>query len=889
MNVFSAHTNRMLMLATAGLLTLWLMFSWATPAANGAGDITLTPFADGLDQPVFVTHANDNSGRLFVVEKGGTIRIVQNGTVLPTPFLDITDRVGNHGEAGLLSVAFPPNYASAGYFFVYYNHADQNLVPPPAGEENEGYDTVVARFRVTGDPNRADPASESRILLRNQPWENHNGGLVAFGPDGYLYIGLGDGGSGGDPLNSGQRRNTLLGKLLRIQVGATGGYTIPSDNPFANTPNVAPEIWDLGLRNPWRWSFDRTTGDLLIGDVGQGNYEEIDIHPAGQPGGLNFGWRCREGLHPYNNDPPCPGPLTDPIVEYDHGVGWSVTGGYVYRGAAYPQLRGRYFYADFGSGRLWSIHQTANGWTTPTMELDTNYAIASFGEDQAGELYVVEFGSGVIYRLTATAPPAPILAGTKNPNPTTASPGQLVLYTVQLTNAGAPIASVRLTDVLPAGLTYVPGSFTASTGTTDAAAAPQLRWQGALATGGAATLAYEAIVAPNTQGVLRNTANVSGGDAPRSSLTSAITVTPAVSGGDPDFFLPGSQPHSLVDAIADPGVCQGCHTEPIYGAWRGSLMSQAGRDPLLWAALAVANADEPNAGEYCLRCHTPRGWFAGHSHPADGAALQDDEIAAGVACETCHRLVDPAPVVPATDVAAARDVVLRAAISPTLPADHVGSAMLILDPLDNRRGPFTINPAPPHPRATWQTGFLGQGGNPVVEARVCGSCHNVDNPALSWDPGRNQYWPNEPDTPAPSFAAGDLFPVERTYDEWLHSAYATAQGVYAPQFAGSKPDGIVRTCQDCHMPRTTGMAAIGDVNRDCQTNGCLPAHTLMGGNTWTPQLLKEPRWRLNAAGDGKELDAATIGGAFAVAESRHHHRHPCYERDAKDRHRAGAQ
>ncbi len=193
--------------------------------------------------------------------------------------------------------------------------------------------------------------------------------------------------------------------------------------------------------------------------------------------------------------------------------------------------------------------------------------------------------------------------------------------------------------------------------------------------------------------------------------------------------------------------------------------------------------------------------------------------------------------------------------------------MLILDPVDNRRGPFDIDPAPPHPRATWQTGLLGQNQAPVTEARVCGSCHNVDNPTLSWDPQRGQYWPNEPNQTAPSFAKGDLFPIERTYDEWLHSAYATSTGVYAPQFAGAKADGIVRTCQDCHMPRTIGPAAYGDVTRDCKTNGCLPEHTLIGGNTWVPQLLKDSRWRLNAAADSTELDRTTELAREMIANS----------------------
>ena len=395
-----SRSSRWVSLACAFLAVASVFASWLpVRAANG---LELVKVVDGLVTPVYVTDAGDGSGRLFVVEKGGTVRIVKNGQLVATPFLDIRDRVADDGEAGLLSIAFPPNYAAAGYFFVYYNHK-QDLAAPEAVDQghNAGHDTVVARFRVTGNPDLADVGSEERILVRNQPYVNHNGGLVQFGPDGNLYIGLGDGGDGGDPQNQAQNKGTILGKILRVSVGATGTYTVPNDNPFRNTAGAKPEIWQYGLRNPWRYSFDRANGDLLIGDVGQNKFEEIDYAAAGQ-GGLNFGWRCREANSVYNESPPCTGTLTDPVAAYGRGVGQSVTGGYVYRGQDYPTLRGLYFYADFVSGRIWSLSPNGVRWNAPVEELDTGYNIASFGEDAAGELYVVDFG-GAIYRLTSTA------------------------------------------------------------------------------------------------------------------------------------------------------------------------------------------------------------------------------------------------------------------------------------------------------------------------------------------------------------------------------------------------------------------------------------------------------------------------------------------------------
>lgn len=323
-----------------------------------------------------------------------------------------------------------------------------------------------------------------------------------------------------------------------------------------------------------------------------------------------------------------------------------------------------------------------------------------------------------------------------------------------------------------------------------------------------------------------------------------------------DFLLPGTQPHTLIDEIPSPESCRTCHSQPIYGAWRGSMMSQAGRDPIFWAALHVANNDAANAGEFCLRCHVPKGWLEGRSDPADGSAFTPLDIGAGVACEVCHRMVDPVPG--ANDQTTQIDIAIRSALTVTLPADFVTSAMMIVDPQDNRRGPFALPDFGFH--TAYQSRFQGQSVDAVAHSRLCGTCHNVDNPALSWvekPPGGGpaQYWPNELDTPAPSYERGDMFPIERTFDEWFNSQYAKG-GVVAPQFAGAKPNGLVESCQDCHMPRQTGQAAIPSLNpvfRDCVTTGCLPAHVLVGGNTWAPQLLQDPRWRLHNGADAPYL------------------------------------
>lgn len=392
------------------LATATLLGASRAGEAQATDAVVLQEVAAGFNQPVYLTHAGDGSGRLFVVEKAGRVKIIEAGSVREEPFLDITDRVSSNGEAGLLSIAFPPEYADTGYFLVYYNHRDKNLVQPEAGDQgiNDGFDTVVARFRVTADPNLADPGSEERILLRNQPYTNHNGGLIVFGPDGALYIGLGDGGSSGDPLGAGQDLSTWLGKILRIQVGPTGTYHLPPDNPFVGQEDAQPEIWDWGLRNPWRFSFDRQSGDLWIGDVGQNQQEEIHLHPAGEPGGLNFGWNCYEGELPYRLTERCTASYQPPVLVYPREEGRSVTGGYVYRGSRFPSLSGRYFFADYVQGRLWSIQRSGDsGWTPKRLELDSTEGIVSLGEDEAGELYLLGFGSGTVYQIVDADPPSP--------------------------------------------------------------------------------------------------------------------------------------------------------------------------------------------------------------------------------------------------------------------------------------------------------------------------------------------------------------------------------------------------------------------------------------------------------------------------------------------------
>jgi glucose/arabinose dehydrogenase len=347
----------------------------------------VTPVYDGFSAPTHITHAGDGSGRFFVVEQEGTIRVIDDGVVQETPFLDITERVDAGGERGLLSVAFPPGYADKGYFYVDYTDLNG--------------DTKISRFRVSDNPNIADPTSEQVILGIAQPYPNHNGGQLAFGPDGYLYIGMGDGGSGGDPENRAQNLGVLLGKILRIDVeSGADPYAIPPDNPFVGNANARDEIWAYGLRNPWRFAFDAATGDLYIADVGQERVEEIDFQPASSNGGENYGWNIMEGDECYEAETCDTSGLTMPIHTYLRiGGNCSVTGGDVYRGDAYPTMQGVYIYADYCSGTFWGLQRGANGWENVELYRG-NLSITSFGNDEAGNLYAVDQFNGAVYLIS---------------------------------------------------------------------------------------------------------------------------------------------------------------------------------------------------------------------------------------------------------------------------------------------------------------------------------------------------------------------------------------------------------------------------------------------------------------------------------------------------------
>ena len=354
------------------------------PSAT-APKLELQKTVSGLKNPVYVTHAGDNSGRLFVVEQPGRILVYQNEKLLATPFLDIESKVSFGGERGLLSVAFHPKFASNGRFFINYTRNENGLK------------TFISEFHVSKEnPNIADP-TETVLLTIDQPFPNHNGGLNKFGPDGYLYIGMGDGGSAGDPQDNGQSLDTLLGKLLRIDVDSRAPYAVPADNPFVTNPKALPEIWAYGLRNPWRFSFDQCTGRLFLGDVGQNKYEEVDLIEKGK----NYGWRMMEGFHCFNPPQGCTQVgLELPIAEYDHSSGCSITGGYVYRGKQYPSLVGRYFFGDYCGGQMWALSPDENGLWKMTLLSSAGFSISSFGKDAEGELYVVDY-AGSIYHLTA--------------------------------------------------------------------------------------------------------------------------------------------------------------------------------------------------------------------------------------------------------------------------------------------------------------------------------------------------------------------------------------------------------------------------------------------------------------------------------------------------------
>ncbi len=488
-------------------------------------EISLKLIANGLSQLAQITHADDESGRLFVVERTGAIYVITTGLML-TPFLDLQSIVesASNWERGLFSVAFDPDYKTNGTFYVDYTASITGHVG----------DIVVARYQVSDpDANVAHVLTVTNILTIVHPQVMHNGGQLQFGPnDNDLYVSVGDAGL---PAMA-QSLTTTLGKILRIDVRGMPTYTIPNSNPFTQTIGARPEIWASGLRNPWRFSFDRSNGDMYIGDVGQDCFEEIDYQPASSHGGKNYGWPLMEGRHyfdPINGG--CNQPLvasnvwitlTRPITNYYHGVddsiGSAVSGGYVYRGSQYPWLAGIYFFADFGSGRVWSEQLVSPGVWSSAHLLDTSINLTSFGDDQAGELYVAGFG-GAVYKIVSTR--ADLAASSKQASNRAPRFGHVLTYSIVLRNSANLITNtICVTDVIPIGLSYLADSFAATHGSVEDSAAPILIWTGEMSNTPVLTLTYAVTVSTVDTQVVTNAAIIDPGFTAPFTRTAAIIV-----------------------------------------------------------------------------------------------------------------------------------------------------------------------------------------------------------------------------------------------------------------------------------------------------------------------------------------------------------------------------
>src|SRR5438105_11516182 len=435
---------------TIALTIVTLISMCAQPvAAQSWPQISFSQPIGGFTHPTHLGSARDGSGRLFVVEQPGRIRIIKNGTLLSTPFLDITARLANVvGGEGLYSVAFPPDYATKQHFYVNYVSSSGSL--------------AIARYHVTSNPDVAD-ASTEEIVLTDGPFPGHWGVELPFSPlNGFLYLGLGTG-SGPAPDGLGQDLTVLRGKIMRIDVetGNPATYTIPPSNPYATAANARPEIWALGLRNPWSSSFDRQTGDYYIADVGEGAREEVDFQPAGSAGGANYGWNIMEGSLCFNPPTNCDSTgLTLPATEYDHTVGCDISGGTVYRGARYPSFQGIYFYGDWCSGRLWGLQQTGGTWHSALL-YDTTLSIIGFSEDESGQLWISDYNGGAVYPLVEGPPPNIDLSLLQSDSADPSPAGSQLVYTIRVTNNSSALATgVLVTDTMPAGVNFVSVSST---------------------------------------------------------------------------------------------------------------------------------------------------------------------------------------------------------------------------------------------------------------------------------------------------------------------------------------------------------------------------------------------------------------------------------------------
>jgi len=483
-------------------------------AAQAWPEISFSKPIGGFIHPSHLTSAGDGSGRLFVVEQAGRVRIVKNGVLLATPFLDIRARVGNTSAGtGLVSIAFPPDYVSKGHFYVNYTTASRYL--------------IVARYTVTSNPDIADANSE-QIVLTDGPYPGHYGGELAFGPlDGYLYLGIGTG-TAPMPDSLGQDVTSLHGKLIRIDVetGNPVTYTIPQSNPFRTTPNARPEIWSLGLRNPFRSSFDPETGDFYIADVGQSSREEVDFEPADSPGAINYGWNIMEGSECFNAITCNTDGLTFPVAEYDHTEGCSISGGTVYRSNRFPSFQGIYFFGDWCSGLIWGLQRVNGSWQNAILT-DSTLSITAFAEDETGNLWIADYSGGAIYPVKE-GPPIPVnLSVTQTDSPDPCSGGNRLTYTIRVTNKSAALATgVVLTDTMPAGASFVSATIDQGTRTRSG---NMITWSiPSLASGVTATLTL--VVQPTQTGTVTNTAmaqaNEPDSDPADNSSSESTTITP---------------------------------------------------------------------------------------------------------------------------------------------------------------------------------------------------------------------------------------------------------------------------------------------------------------------------------------------------------------------------
>jgi uncharacterized repeat protein (TIGR01451 family) len=466
----------------------------------------------GFIHPSHLASAWDGSGRLFVVEQAGRVRIIKNGVLLSTPFLDITTRVGSTtAGTGLVSIAFPPDFASKQHFYVNYTTSSRYL--------------ILARYTVSSDPDVANASSEE-VVLTDGPYPGHYGGELAFGPlDGYLYLGIGTG-TATMPDALGQDLTSLHGKVIRIDVEADNPttYTIPLSNPFVITPSARREIWALGLRNPFRSSFDPATGDFYIADVGQSTLEEVDFEPAGSQGGANYGWNIMEGSDCFNATSCNTSGLTVPVTEYDHSQGCSVSGGTVYRGTRYPTLQGIYFFGDWCSGRICGLQYTNSSWQS-SMLFQTTLSIVSFAQDESGKLWVADYDGGAIYPIKEGASNTIDLSLTQSDSPDPCPAGSRLAYSVVVRNNSSSLATgVVVSDTIPNGASFVSVSATAGKCVRSGS---NVSWRiPSLAAGSSATMTL--VVQPQAEGTISNTVNVVANEPDVDSTNNSSTETTTV-------------------------------------------------------------------------------------------------------------------------------------------------------------------------------------------------------------------------------------------------------------------------------------------------------------------------------------------------------------------------